>query len=275
MRSQPSNARIGVFAPHNMSRLLVIAFFLLNFNAFSSPAIAAANNLIEDHAVIRRRRTVLVRTAEVTKQFPQRKTAIVTYPVITGLKPNTLKQVRALLSFKNIFDYSLSDYRNDPWLSEFSYVVNHNANSLLDITFTQSGMAAYPDEQSKHFLIDLRSGKLVTAADAFQLEKLSRLTAQVDAALQRDITNLRKHILAATDRDQQEKASVNDAYDVLRFELRDLDNFSVSKRGITFLYDAGFPHVIKALEPGGHYFFSYEQLRPYIRSDGPLGQFVR
>jgi hypothetical protein len=83
MRSQPSNARIGVFAPHNMSRLLVIAFFLLNFNAFSSPAIAAANNLIEDHAVIRRRRTVLVRTAEVTKQFPQRKTAIVTYPVIT------------------------------------------------------------------------------------------------------------------------------------------------------------------------------------------------
>ncbi len=68
---------------------------------------------------------------------------------------------------------------------------------------------------------------------------------------------------------------MNDAYDILKFELKDLDNFSVSKTGITFLYDAGFPHVIKALEPKGHYFFSYEELKPYIESHGPLGQFVR
>ena len=154
-------------------------------------------------------------------------------------------------------------------------MVNHNANFLLDITFTQSGLAAYPDEQSRHFLINLKSGELVTAADAFQPEKLTLLAAEVAAQLQSEIAKLRKENAASTDRDQDQKNSVNDAYDILKIELKDLDNFSVSKRGITFLYDAGFPHVIKALEPRGRYFFSYDQLKPFIRTDGPLGQFVR
>ncbi|MDQ3473831.1 MAG: hypothetical protein M3447_08850 [Acidobacteriota bacterium] len=207
-------------------------------------------------------------SAEVARLFPKRKTAIITYPVITGLKQNVLSKVRAHLSFKNIFDYSLAEYRDDAWLSEFSYVVNHNANFLLDITFTQSGVAAYPDEQSRHFLIDLRSGNLVAAADAFQLEKLTLLTAQVDAQLQTEIAKLRKDNAASTDRDRDQETSVNDAYDVLKVELKDLDGFSVSRRGITFLYDAGFPHVIKALEPRGRYFFSYDRLKPFIEATG-------
>ncbi len=258
-----------------MSGLILIAFSFFNSGAFSFPPTPLSSNKLQERAIIQRQRTVLVRTPEVARNFPRRKTAIITYPVITGLKPNVLKKVRAHLSFKNIFDYSLAEYRNDAWLSEFSYVVNHNADSLLDLTFTQSGVAAYPDEQSRHFLIDLKSGKLVTAADAFQLEKLSVLSAQVDAELQKEIAKLRKDNTASTDRDEDQKTSVNDAYDTLKLEVKDLDNFSVSRRGITFLYDAGFPHVIKALEPRGRYFFSYDQLKPYIRSDGPLGQFVR
>lgn len=257
-----------------MSRLILIVFSFLSFSAFPSSALAAGNNNFQDHAIVQRRRILLRRSAEVRRNFPQRQTAVVTYPIVTGLRPNILKRVRALLSFKNIFDYSLSDYRNDAWLSEFSYVVNHNAASLLDITFTQSGMAAYPDEQSKHFLIDLRSGTLVTAAEAFESEKLNVLAAEVDAELQKELTKLRKENAASSDQ-EDEKAAVNDAYDILRFELKDLDNFSVSKRGVTFLYYAGFPHVIKALEPSGRYFFQYERLKPYIKSDGPLGQFVR
>jgi hypothetical protein len=230
---------------------------------------------IQERAIIQRRRTVLVRDTDVVKQFPNRRTAVVTYPVITGLSPQTLRKVRALLSFKNIFDYSLAEYRSDQWLSEFSYRVNHNANSLLDITFTQSGIAAYPDEQSKHFLIDLRSGALVVAADVFQGDKLETLTAAVDEKLQREIAELKRENTGSTDRDEADKTSVNDAYEILKFESKDLDNFSVSKSGITFLYDAGFPHVIKALEPKGRYFFSYEQLKPFIKSNGPLGQFIR
>lgn len=256
-----------------MLRSIFLGLSLLTFNSFH-PA-AATYSFVQDHANIQRRRIVLKRNAEVAKHFPTRKTAVVTYPIVTGLNPNILRKIRSLLSFKNIFDYSLSEYRDDAWLSEFSYVVNHNANFLLDITFTQSGLAAYPDEQSKHFLIDLRSGTAVTAADAFQAENLSALAALVDKKLQREIEERRKENTESKDRNRDEIDSVNDAYEVLRFELKDLDNFSVSKTGITFLYDAGFPHVIKALEPRGRYFFSYSELKSYIDSRGPLGQFIR
>ena len=256
-----------------MLSLIFVGLSLLTFNPHQ-PA-AAGHPSVQDHATIQRRRIVIKRSTEIAKHFPNRKTAIVTYPVISGLSPNVLRKVRALFSFKNIFDYSLAEYRDDSWLSEFSYVVNHNANSLLDITFTQSGLAAYPDEQSKHFLIDLRSGTVVTAAEAFKSEKLSLLSALVDRKLQQEIERLRKENADLKDRDRDEVASVNDAYDILKFEPKDLDNFSVSRSGITFLYDSGFPHVIKALEPKGHYFFSYEELKPYIESYGPLGQFVR
>ena len=47
-----------------------------------------------------------------------------------------------------------------------------------------------------------------------------------------------------------------EAYEALKFEAQNLDEFSVGRKGVTFLYDAGFPHVIRALEPDGHYFFS-------------------
>jgi hypothetical protein len=258
-----------------MSGLILIAFSLFNSALLSFPPAAITNNSVQERATIQRRRTVLVRSPEVARHFPKRKTAIITYPVISGLKPNVLNKVRAHLSFKNIFDYSLAEYREDAWLSEFSYVVNHNADSLLDITFTQTGVAAYPDEQSRHFLIDLKTGQLVTAADAFQPEKLTLLIALVDAELQNEIARLRKDNEAAVDREQDQKTAVDDAYDILKIELKDLDNFSVSRRGVTFLYDAGFPHVIKALEPRGRYFFSYDRLKPYIKSDGSLGQFVR
>ncbi|HYJ45883.1 MAG TPA: hypothetical protein VEV81_04655, partial [Pyrinomonadaceae bacterium] len=61
----------------------------------------------------------------------------------------------------------------------------------------------------------------------------------------------------------------------VKFKSADLDDFSVGARGITFLYDAGFPHVVQALEPVGRYFFSYAQLKPYIKRDGPLALFIR
>ncbi len=60
-----------------------------------------------------------------------------------------------------------------------------------------------------------------------------------------------------------------------RKTVQNLDDFSVGRMGITFLYDAGFPHVFKAFEPQGRYFFNYAQLKPYLKDDGPLGQFIR
>lgn len=230
----------------------------------------------EDRAVIQRRRIVLVRHGQLARDFPHKKRAVVTYPIVSGLSdPAVLRRVRALLDFKNIFDYSLKEYREDAWLSEFGYVVNHNGNSLLDITFRQSGSGAYPDDHEKHFLIDLSDGSLVKASEAFQASKLASLAAAVDRKLQQELKQIETENMGATDAGPLDKESIRQAHENLKFEISNLDDLSVGRKGITFLYDAGMPHAMQTLEPAGRYLFTYAELKPYIKRNGPLGQFVR
>jgi hypothetical protein len=51
----------------------------------------------------------------------------------------------------------------------------YNENYLLDITFQQSGVGAYPDTQTKHFLINLRNGLVTKAVDGFNPDSLATL----------------------------------------------------------------------------------------------------
>jgi len=83
-----------------------------------------------------------------------------------------------------------------------------------------------------------------------QSEKLATL---LDSKLQAEI----RQILSETG---DEGKSVYEGKN-LRFEVKDLENFAVGPNGITFLYEAGFPHVIQALEPDGQYLLSFVELK--------------
>lgn len=251
---------------------------MLSLHAVGASTIQSSNPRVakaDDHAIIQRRRIVLTRSAALTKNFPYKKRAVVTYPVISGLSPVVLRRVRSVFDFKNIFDYSLKEYREDAWLDEFTYAVNHNGDHLLDITFIQEGSAAYPDTHTKHFLIDLRNGRVIKASDVFQPEKFAALAAAVDQKLQAELKKIDDENETPNSDSADEKAIRREAYEVLKFEVSNLEEFTVSSKGVTFLYDAGFPHVIRALQPDGSYFFTYSELKPFIKPDGPLGQFVR
>lgn len=259
-----------------MSLIALVFLSFISFNGEIGHANAALVADTHDRAVIQRRRTVLIRTGRIAKEFPHKKRAVVTYPVVSGLRnPEVLRRVRSLLDFKNIFDSSLKEYREDAWLEEFNYEVNHNGNSLLDITFRQSGSGAYPDDHEKHFLINLDNGRLVKASDAFAPDKLASLAAAVDRKLQQELRELAAEHAKDKDAGPEERESIKQAYENLKFEIANLDDFSVGPKGITFLYDAGFPHVIQALAPAGKYLFTFAELKLYIQPNGPLGQFVR
>lgn len=261
-----------------MPRLILLLLSVLSLHVVGVSAIQPSKQraaAADDYAIIQRRRVVLIRSAALAKDFPHKKRAVVTYPVISGLSPSILRRVRSVLDFKNIFDYSLKEYREDTWLSEFSYAVNHNGDHLLDITFTQEGSGAYPDSQTKHFLINLRNGAVVKASDAFRSDKFAELTEAVNDKLQAELKKIDEENESPKAESPEDKAMRREAYEALKFEVANLDEFSVGRKGVTFLYDAGFPHVIQALEPDGRYFFSYSELKPFIKPDGPLGQFVR
>ena len=258
-------------------RFLSIGLLLLLFTtpvSLSQGRPVAAQTGV-DRAVVTPRTVVIIRRGALIKDFPEKKRATVTYPVVSGLKDQqVLRRVQAILQVKNVFDSSMAEYREDNWLTEFSYKVNYNKNSILDITFTQDGAGAYPDTQTKHFAINLQNGKILKASDVFITSSLPTLRTRLEGKLQGELKEILES-LKDSKSDPEDLRIATEAQEPQGYTIENLDDFEVGAKGVTFLYDAGYPHVIQAFEPNGRYFFSYSELKPFIKRDGPLGQFVQ
>jgi hypothetical protein len=220
-----------------------------------------------------RRRTVILRRGEKGRDYRE---AIIKIPNVTGISdPGVLPKIRSILDLKNVFGDSLEEIRSDFeesfWLTEITYKVNYNANFILDITFFQSGVGAYPDTQVEHRIINLKTGALLKAADVFKSSSLDALVKLVEGAMRAELRGQIKKYGRDEDAANRLKETLQEA----KFGMENLDNFSVNNTGVIFLYDFGFPHVFKALEPSGRYFFSYERLKEHIKPDGSLKEFVR
>lgn len=252
--------------------LPLVVLLLLAHTSYSQSKPHAATG--DDRVIVTPRRVTIVRRGALVKDFPAKKTATVTYPVIRGLSdPRVLRRVQLLLQVNNAFDSSLAEYREDTWLDVFFFKVNYNKNFILDITFTQSGSGAYPDTHKKHVAINLKNGGVIKASDVFANDKLGVLATLVNRKLQTELNEILKEN-SGTGSDAEDIRVIKESQEVLEFKAENLDDFSVGPKGITFLYDAGYPHAIQAFEPNGRYFFSYSELKPYIKRDGLLGQFV-
>ncbi|MBW4580193.1 MAG: DUF4163 domain-containing protein [Tildeniella nuda ZEHNDER 1965/U140] len=213
-------------------------------------------------------KTVTVTRGKKGEAYPNYKEAIVKYPQVTGLSDQAvLRHVQAATSLKSVFGQSLAELRAEFqkswWLSEIDYTVHYNQRALLDLTFTISGVGAYPSTYDKHRLVNLKTGKIVNAADVFKRESVGTIAVMVNKVMQAEM----KQAIANGDK---EGADLREQLSRQRFQIKHLNSFTVSDKGITFLYDFGFPHVMLALEPSGRYFFSYDQLRAYIKLDGAL-----
>ena len=253
----------------NQRRLLLSLLLLALVSHAGLPVLADPPEGVPS-VVLQKRRIVLVRRGKFARDFPGRKRAIIIYPVVMGPRNSeVLRKVRALFDFKNIFGSSLAEYRADTWLSEFDYVVSYNRDYILDITFSQNGVGAYPDGGSKHFAINLRNGELIRAADAFTASAHETLAEMVDKKLQAENQETLRDV------GDEDRPTATELLKDLKFKTSNLDDFSIDDKGITFLFDAEFPHAVQAFQPVGRYFFSHAELKPYIKADGPLAVFIR
>jgi hypothetical protein len=204
-----------------------------------------------------------------------RRGAIINYPAVSGLKNSpAVAKVRAALSPQNIFGQSLEEIRSAiladrATIVDASYAINYNKNYLLDITFSvETGGGAYPDNYNIHRLINLKTGEPVKASELFNQAMLKPLAAMVEKQLKAEIKK-------TIDENSKEDPDVDSYFEDKRYQLKDLNNISVDDKGVTFLYDYEFPHVIQALQPEGRFFFSYAQLKPYINPNGLLRPFIK
>ena len=246
--------------------------------AFITTVDAAAGGQLQstpaqNDKVVIRPRTIVLRRGEKGRDY---KEAIIKIPDISGISdPDVLRKLQSILDLKNVFGDSLeeirSEFKESFWLDEITYKVNYNANFILDITFFESGVGAYPDTLTEHRIINLKTGSLLKAADVFKSASLGALVKLVEGAMRAEL----REGIKKFGQDEFAAGRLGDELREAKFSMENLDNFSVNNTGVTFLYDFGFPHVIKALEPSGRYFFSYERLKEHIKQDGLLGVFVR
>lgn len=220
--------------------------------------------------------SVKVTPQKVTYKRPKplmdfKKTFSVTYPKVSGLTPALNKKVESAISFEKNFDFNLKEEITEiQWLEETHFNVDYNKNGILSITLTVMGTGAYPSTYNKSVVVNLKTGNQVKPQNVFN--DLAKLSAQIKKAQQAEM----KKALEEIEREyKEEKDFAAEYFQNTDFTAENLDEISVGDNGVTFIYDYGFPHAAKALEPEGRYFFSWSQLKPFIKPDGLLGQFVR
>jgi hypothetical protein len=234
-----------------------IVFFIL---AFTSVALS-------QNVVITPKKVIYKRTKPVSqykKQFS------VIRPIVKAATPTIAKKIETAISYEKNFDFSVKEEISEiQWLEEASYTVDYNKNGILGLTLWIEGSGAYPSSSSKPVIVNLKTGAKVSSKDVFI--KLSELAAKGKQTQQIEI----KKGIAEIKKENPDEENPATLFETADFTVKNLDEFSVSDKGVTFWYDYGFPHVIQAWQPEGRYFFSWSQLKPFIKPDGLLGKFIR
>ncbi len=139
----------------------------------------------------------------------------------------------------------------------------------MGVLLSMSGTGAYPSVYEKSIVVNLKTGDRIEPPDVFV--KLNELAALCKKAQQAEI----KKSLVEIKKENPDEANPENLFENANFAVKNLDEFSVSDKGITFLYDYGFPHIVLALQPAGKYFFSWARLKPFVKRDGVFAKFIR
>lgn len=202
----------------------------------------------------------------------------VRYPTISGkITPTALRSLRSGIDYWRLFKMNFREnLKDDHWLSSFDYEVKYNNHHILDIWLTTEGVGAYPDSGTKYLVFDLRTGRKLNFSDVFSASKLPRLLSRI-----RQIMKIKeKKAITESEESLETLKMYREIYPEFhptpdRLLFKDLEGFSVSESGVTFLYDYGFAHAAEASEPPGDFFIPYSELKLFIRQDGLLARFIR
>ncbi|MFM9905392.1 MAG: hypothetical protein ACKVQJ_12580 [Pyrinomonadaceae bacterium] len=196
----------------------------------------------------------------------------INYPKVKAASPALSKKIEAALSYESVFNFKIKDELDDiQWLQGADYQVEYNKNGILGVKLFIEGAGAYPSGSTRYVVVNTNTGRLAKPADTFtNTQGLLRL---VRAAKDKDVKKTRVELKKDAESDVEgfDYAIKESA----QYHPVQLDQFTVSDKGIMFHHDYEFAHVIQALQPDGEFFFSWKQLKPYIKSAGLLSRLAR
>lgn len=185
------------------------------------------------------------------------------YPVVEAANTEASRLINAAITRSR-----KEQSENTGWLESMNFRINHNRHGVLDLTFEISGSGAYPSIYFEHHAFELSTGKELKAKDLFEAGSTAKLAKKLDVQLQREA----KSVKSGAFKDIPEECRESQVE--VHFSTTHLEEFTIGSRGVTFHYPYDFPHVALACEPPGKFAMSFEELKPYIGADSPLGRMI-
>lgn len=199
----------------------------------------------------------------------------ITYPAVSGAPTPALGEaLQKALSLGSVLGIPLDEAREeisaDDYLCyDIGYSIRFRREHLLDVGYQLEVHAGGQFRYAvRNRLVDLRTGERLTAERVFRPSTLPALAGELDRRLQAEIAKA-----IARDPDNDDWRFHDDQGARRHFRVEDLDNLSIDERGATFYFEYGFPHP----GPDGpaDFFLPWNELRPYLRPDGPLAPLLR
>lgn len=201
-----------------------------------------------------------------------KKSLEINYPKVKAATSALSKKIEAAISYQSVLGLKLNEeLRTYQWLETADYEVLFNANGVLSMSLFMEGSGAYPSSTTKYVVVDINSGLRATPSTAFV--NISGLLALVKKAKNKEVTQAITDI--KKDKENNEEHPEDLFKESAKYHSVKLDQFCVSDKGVTFHHDYAFAHVIQALQPSGEFFFTWAQLRPYIKAGGLLSRIKR
>jgi hypothetical protein len=200
----------------------------------------------------------------------------INYPKVTAGSAAQAKKIEEALHFSQL-DIDLDDeLYESTWLDEVGFTVNSQVQGLLSVTLWMEGSGVSPSTLRKNVLVDTQTGRRLRPDSLFiNLQELvKKIRAQQRHEIQQTLAELRPDPASDLDADTVKWVREQLA-ETGNFTEENLAHFTLDDKGITFDFDYGFPFAIRALEPSGMFFLSWQELAPYVNREDVLAKFIK
>jgi hypothetical protein len=199
------------------------------------------------------------------------------FPRVTGPAQNpALARLKAQLTVKQLTDQTEREIKETfagcgCGLTTVNYTVDYNRNGVLALSVGREWVGAYSSFSAERLVLSTRTGERLSVGQLLLPAALPELARQADKLLQVRMQEARR---AAAD-SGGEARWLDELLAGKTFATTHLSDFTVIKDGITFYFPFAFPNAAMALQPDDAFTFTFAQLKPYLKPDGPLGPEIK
>ena len=242
-------------------RILFIAVVF----SFFLPVVFSGVVIAQTNKVVITSKTVIYRRKNYEKDDLKAKFTIIEPQIKVPGNVAVERKIRQKLDYKKVFNISTKEDGDDYLdITSLYFKTIYNDAGFWDTQLFYETLGAYPWTNRVELIFNLKNGVIVSAADCFKSSAMRALAKRV-----------RRKILAEIAQAKIKYGGFPPESEEGEYNLSNLDNFSINRRGIAFHYDYGFNFASRSLQPKGDFFFTYAQLKPFIKSNGLLAKFIR